>query len=113
MLPNLKIALPTAPASTSAPIITTNSIGSEPGCFSDDDPAAKVTAATAGGGAASEFDCPASSELLVVGAGLADELTPDGSGQREAMTDRALVPSPPFPACPSSTPPPLPVYARP
>jgi hypothetical protein len=88
MLPNLKIALPMTPARARAPIITINSIWSEPDCLSDaGSAAAKVTAPTAGGGAAAEFDCRAGPELPVVGAGLADELTPDDSGQREVTTD--------------------------
>src|SRR5258708_1213915 len=88
MLPNLKTALPMRPASASAPIITINSIWSEPDCLSDaGSAAAKVTAPTAGGGAAAEFDCTGAPELPVVGAGLADELTPDSSGQREVTTD--------------------------
>src|SRR5437899_1859822 len=91
MLPNLKITLPIRPANDSAPIITMRSIWIEPDGFSDDrSAAARVTAATAGDGAALEFDCSVASELSVVGSGLADELTPDGSGQREATTDRCV-----------------------
>src|ERR1700716_2733227 len=88
MLPNLKIALAMSPANVSAPAITVNSIWIEPGCFSDDaSAAARVTSATADDGAASELDCTGSPESPVVGPGLADELTPDCSGQREAITD--------------------------
>src|SRR5713226_2422449 len=91
MLPNLKITLPMRPASASAPIITINSIWSEPDCLSDDESAAaKVTAAAPGDGATSEFDCTGAPELPVASPGPADELTPDCSGQREATTDSCV-----------------------
>src|SRR2546430_17642122 len=102
MLPNLKIALPMTPASTSAPIMTSKSICTEPDCFSDDRSAA-AEGATAGSGACSVFNRTASPELPVVGAGLTDELTPDGSGQREAMTDSCVFASGAFAAWPFST----------
>src|SRR6266478_8758790 len=102
MPPNLKIALPMTPASTSPPIMTSNSIWTEPDCISDDrSTAAEV--ATAGSGACSVFNCTASPELSVAGAGLTDELTPDGSGQREAMTDSCVFASGAFAAWPFST----------
>src|ERR1700694_5760473 len=97
MLPNLKIALPIRPANDSAPTITIKSIWIEPDGFSDDkSAAARVTAATAADCAASEFHCSVASELPVVGSGLADELTPDCSGQREATTDRCVFTSAAF-----------------
>src|SRR4029453_8354249 len=89
------------PASTSAPIMTSNSIWTEPDCFSDDRSAA-VELAAAGSGACSAFSCTASAELAVAGGGLIDEFTPDGSGQREAMTDRCVFVSGAFAARPFS-----------
>src|SRR5260370_6227224 len=98
---NLKIALRMTAGSTSAPIMTSNSIWTEPDCFSDDR-SAVAEGVTAGSGACSVFNCEASSEFSVSGAGLTEELTPDGSGQREAMTDSCALASGAFAGWPIS-----------
>jgi hypothetical protein len=88
MRPNLKTAAAMIPASASAPAITINNIWIEPARLTDDESAAASgTAATTGGSAAAEFGCPFASESAVAGPATADELKPDGSGQREAISD--------------------------
>src|SRR5712672_3102237 len=101
MRPHLKIALPMTPASNSAPIMTSNSIWTEPDCFSDDR-SSVAEVVTAGSGACSVFNCVVSLELPFAGGGLTDELTPDGSGQREAITDSCVFASGAFAAWPLS-----------
>ena len=90
-----------------APTMTVSNFGNELGCFAGDESATtNVTAASAAAVGFDRFDCAFATdkfatELPVAGIGpvdvvLADELTAEGSGQRDATTDTpasgALVP---------------------
>src|SRR5260370_20510422 len=103
---SLKTAAPITPATASAPAMTISSIWIEPAWLCDDESAAASGAAatTEAGGAMTDAcaapgsGCIFASELAVAGPALADELTPDDSGQRDAISDdcvfvsRAFVP---------------------
>ncbi|THD64896.1 MAG: hypothetical protein E7813_16030 [Bradyrhizobium sp.] len=87
---NLKIARPISPANDSAPTTAISSIRIERDCFSEEDEsaAASETAAAATGGlVVGEFDGAVTPGFSTASAGLADDSTLDGSGQREATTD--------------------------
>ena len=77
------------PASASAPAMTLNSFGIEPERVCEDESAAaSVTAATAGLAAGVESGWVLAARSSVAGGGAVVEFTPDGSGQRDATTDR-------------------------
>ena len=88
---NRKIALPITPANDNAPMMASNTIRNEPEYFSvssgNASAVASGTAAMAGGGAAVELDGAGAPALAVIGPGPADELTLDGSSQREATME--------------------------
>ena len=96
MLFDLNMELPMTATTDNAPTMTVSNFGIERDCLADDESAvASVTAdlATAG------FGCTFAAELPVSGTGAvdvvaADVLTSEGSGQRDATTDRCMAPAP-------------------
>ena len=92
MLLDLSMAVPMTVTTDKAPTITVSNFAIEPGCFADDESAAaSVTSGLAIGG----FDCAVATALPVAGIGAADIVAVDlliseGSGQREATTDRCI-----------------------